>query len=69
VVLPPPAYSTAAIARHVLYEQMIRTQQATLLTAMQAQLKSLEDAATAAATAGAAAATAALSSTIAGMNR
>jgi len=62
VVLPPPTYSTAAIARHVLYEQLIRTQQATLSTAMRAQLKALKDAAAAAA----AAATAALSASIAG---
>jgi len=48
VVLPPPTYSTAAIARHVQYEQLIRTQQATLSTAMRAQLKALEDAAAAA---------------------
>ena len=66
VVLPPPEYSAVAKARHVVYERMIRTQQSTLLTAMQAQLKVLEDAAAAAATAAAAAATAALSSTIAG---
>ena len=59
VVLPPPTYSTAAIARHVQYEQLIRTQQATLSTAMRAQLKALEDAA-------AAAAAAALSASIAG---
>ena len=59
LVLPPPTYSTAAIARHVGYEKMIRTQQTTLLTAMSAQLKALEDAA-------AAAATAALSASIAG---
>jgi len=62
VVLPPPTYSTAAIARHVQYEQLIRTQQATLLTAMRAQLKALEDAAAAAA----ATARAALSASIAG---
>ena len=62
VVLPPPEYSTVAKARHVVYEQMIRTQQATLLTAMRVQLKILEDAAAAAA----AAATAALSASIAG---
>jgi hypothetical protein len=66
VVLPPPEYSAVAKARHVVYERMIRTQQSTLLTAMQAQLKVLEDAAAAAATAAAAAATAALSSTISG---
>jgi hypothetical protein len=62
VVLPPPEYSTAAKARHVVYERMIRTQQVTLLTAMRAQPKALEDAAAAAATA----ATGALSATIAG---
>jgi hypothetical protein len=66
VVLPPPEYSAVAKARHVVYERLIRTQQSTLLTAMQAQLKVLEDAAAAAATAAAAAATAALSSTISG---
>jgi len=59
VVLPPPEYSAATKARHVVYEQMIRTQQATLSAAMRAQLKALEDTA-------AAAATAALGASIAG---
>ena len=63
VNLPPPEYSAAAKARHVAYETMIRTQQSTLLTAMQAQLKALEAAAT---TAAAAVATASMSSTISG---
>ena len=52
VVLPPPKYSTAAIARHVEYEQLIRTQQTTLSTAMRAQLKALEDAVAAAGSGG-----------------
>jgi len=64
VNLPPPEYSAAAKARHVAYKTMIRTQQSTLLTAMQAQLKALEAAAT---TAAAAVATASMSSTISGI--
>ena len=52
VVLPPPKHSTVAIARHVEYEQLIRTQQTTLLTAMRAQLKALEDAVAAAGSGG-----------------
>jgi hypothetical protein len=60
VNLPPPEYSAATKSRHVVYEQMIRTQQGTLLTAMRAQLKALQGAAAAAV------ATAALSANIAG---
>jgi actin-like ATPase involved in cell morphogenesis len=58
VVLPPPEHSAATKARHVGYEKLIRTQQSTLLTAMQAQLKALQDAEKAAIAAAAAALTA-----------
>jgi len=44
VVLTPPEYSHATKARHVGYEKLIRTQQSTLLIAMQVQLKALQDA-------------------------
>ena len=41
IIIPQPEYSTATQARHVEYELLIRSQQSTLLTAMQAQLAAL----------------------------
>ena len=50
VIVPQHVYSTSTIVLHAEYETLIRTQQSTLLTAMQAQLATLN--ATATATAG-----------------
>ena len=42
VVVTPPKYSSATMIRHVEYEVLVRTKQSTLLTAMQAQLTTLQ---------------------------
>ena len=42
VVIPQPAYSLATLARHVEYELLVRSKQSTLLTALRAQLATLQ---------------------------
>jgi hypothetical protein len=53
LVIPQPEYSAATKARHVGYETLVRTKQATLLAATRAQLRTLQDAVAAASAGGA----------------